>query len=397
VNEFYVLRSPFNYVRFKLRSLFKGSKLGRTWVEDHSPLLMELRKTVQMEQWFDGVQIGVCLPGTWESFVFLSVLEAGGAKLHYYPMFCKPEVGVELLRSDSIKLFNRRNLEKCVVGSDFVYDSTALFGSIVVEQRFPVKGIIEQTASGVSIYRDFESKSLLHQPVLNLDGSYVKRVGENKLATGLGLVEALLRLHLFLPDKEVLILGFGSVGSGCAAYLERVGCKITIFDVDKDSMVAAENSGYKAGTLEELLPSADIIVNATGSSEPVLKIHEFELLKTGAVLANMGGCGWDRTYFQGKEVQKVGDWVAKVFIDDRSFFYELAQGLPVNFIFASGTDTETMDMVFSLSAYALEYLIENHGSLPNRLLSIPEEIQKRHLVQVAELSARKKFAACIPV
>lgn len=351
-------------------------------------MLVNLREKLGGNRPFEGQRIGVCLPGTWESFMFLSVLRAGGAKVLYYPMFCNPEVGIELLKNDTVQLFDIENFGKCVKNSDFVYDSTAFFGKLIVQQQVPVKGIVEQTASGITIYKDYDAKKLLRQPVLDLDASYVKRVGENKLATGLGLVEALLKLHLFLPDKQVLILGMGSVGSGCAMYLKGVGCEIAVFDVDSDKMAKAKDSGYQIGTLEELLPDADIIVNATGSSEPVLKAEELKRLKAGAILANMGGSGWDRTFFFDKKVLTVGDWVSKIFLTDATYIYELAQGFPVNFVFASGTDTETMDVVFSLSVLAFEYLIQNYDSLPKVLQPIPEEIQRKHLDLVEKFSRR---------
>lgn len=353
-------------------------------------MLLDLRKKFAMERSFEGLKIGICLPGTWESFMFLSALEAGGASIRYYPMFCQPEVGLELLRK-KVKLFGYNNSWKCAMESDFIYDSTAFFGENIVKKHIPVKGIIEQTASGINIYKDFDKRGLLRQPVLDLDSSMVKSVGENKQATGLGLVEALLKLHLFLPGKYMLILGYGNVGAGCASYLSKMGCEVGVYDTESNALKRAEESGHRVGSLMELLSRTDIVVNATGSANPVLRAKELEQLKSGAILANMGGCGWDRTYFRNKRIQPVGDWVSKVFVDDDSYLYELAQGLPVNFFFASGSDTETMDMVFSLSVHALQYLVENYESLPNCLLQIPDEIQKKHLKQVAKFSARKNF------
>ncbi len=374
--------------KFRIACMVQRSKLGRNWVEDHSPLLVHLRREFGDSRPFEGLRIGVCLPGTWESFMFLLALQAGGARVLYYPMFCKPEVGLELLKTKNVQLFDRSEVEKCVRNSDFVYDSTAFFGRIVIQQHASVKGIIEQTASGIIIYRDFDAKNSLRQPVFDLDSSYVKRVGENKIATGLGLVEALLKLHLFLPAKHVLVLGWGSVGSGCAMYLKNLGCKVAVFDVDLAKLADAEKSGYQVGGLDELLPVADIVVNATGSSEPVLRAEELKQLKSGAILVNMGGNGWDRAFFADKMTEAAGDWITKIYLNDATHFYEIAKGLPVNFIFASGTDTETMDMVFSLSLLAFEHLVKNYSALPKTLQPIPDEIQNKHLELVERLSKR---------
>lgn len=388
-----VLRSPFSYAVFKLKSIVKGSKLSKVWVEDHSPILVDLRSKLGVNRPFDGLRIGVCLPGTWESLMYLSTLEAGGASILYYPMFCRAEVGIELLRSSSVRLFGVNGSRKIVNNSDFIHDSTAFFGRLVVQERAAVKGIVEQTASGIAIYEGFGAKGLLRQPVFDLNGSNVKRVGENRMATGLGLVEALLKLHIFLPSKHVLILGYGSVGEGCALYLGQLGCRVSIYDIDQNRVDEAKNSGYGVGELKRLLCQADIIVNATGSSVPVLNSRELETLKCGAVLVNMGGTGWNRQFLDDKRKVEVGDWITKVFLDHSRYVYEVARGLPVNFVFASGTDAETMDAVFSLSVLALEYLVDNYGSLSKALQPIPEEIQREHFDLVARLSNRKDLMA----
>jgi len=388
-----VLRNPKNYAVWKLKRITKSSDMGRVWVEDHSPMLMMLRSELGQKRPFEGLKLGVCLPGTWEAFMFLSALEAGGASLLYYPMFCRPEVGLELLKSDSLRLFTIKSVGKIVSDSDFVHDSTAFFGRLVVRQQAETKGIIEQTASGTIVYREFQDRGLLRQPVLDLDMSYVKRVGENVMATGLGLVEALLRLHVFLPSKRVLVLGYGSVGKGCATYLHSLGCKVSAYDIDRERIAIAEKSDCEIGELEQLLPGADIVVNATGSSSPVLGAKELGLLNRGAVLVNMGGTGWDRRFFEGKRRVDTGGWVSKVFFDNSEYVYEVGRGLPVNFLLASGTDTETMDVVFSLSVLALEYLVQNYGSMPKTLQPIPEEIQRRHLDLTAKYSNRKDLKA----
>ncbi|RLI43813.1 hypothetical protein DRO69_08790, partial [Candidatus Bathyarchaeota archaeon] len=75
------------------------------------------------------------------------------------------------------------------------------------------------------------------------------------------------------------------------------------------------------------------------------------------------------------------------------YIYEIAQGFPINLILASGTDTETMDVVFSLGILALQYLVKNYSSLPKNIQLIPKEIQLKHLEQVARLSERKDLVA----
>lgn len=384
----YVLKNPMLYAKFRIKRLIEKSDLWKNWVEDHSPMLVNLQKEIERRHVFQDLKLGICLPGTWESYMFLSTLSAGGAEIWFYPFMCKSGVEIELLKK-SIQIAKPGSLKKQINASDFLYDSTAFFGKMVVgRDDVPAKGIVEQTASGIKIYSEYSEKGLLKQPVLNLDAAFVKRTGENQLATGLGLVEALLKLHVYLPSKRVLILGFGNVGQGCALFSRRLGCEVSIYDIDGNKMSEAEIWGYRTGDLEKLLPEADVIVNATGSFTPVLGGNQLGGLKCGAVLTNMGGLGWDRGFFDDKHKEKVGGWMLKISLDGSRYIYEMAEGLPVNFIFASGTDTETMDVVFSLSVLALEYLVKNYESLPKALQPIPEELQQRHLELVSKVSTR---------
>ncbi|MEM2779683.1 MAG: NAD(P)-dependent oxidoreductase [Candidatus Bathyarchaeia archaeon] len=353
-----------------LGELVETTIFKREWIEDHSPELIKLRSRLYEQKPFCDVTLGVCLPGTWETYMLLTTLEFGGASIYYLPVFCKPEVLRQLKRS-SIEIVRSIPLTK----TDFIYDTDATVGRFIVRKKSKVKGIIEQTTSGVKNYIEYERKSLLKQPVIDLNGSYVKRIFENRLSTGLGLINALLNLHLFLPSKRVLIIGFGDVGQSCAFYLKCLGCKVDIYDIDRSKLSEAEKLGYNVGNLDDLLPMADIVVTATGSTKPALSDKELYMLKNGAVLANMGGAGWQRKIFKNKRVRQVGSNVLKFIRDDGTCIYELAKGCPVNLVMASGSDTETMDIVFSLGVLTMEYLVKNYESLPRRVLSVPKEIE----------------------
>ena len=356
--------------KFLLGGLAEGSSLGKDWVEDHSKMLLQLRKRLSEQKPFRNITLGICLPGTWETYMLLSTLEAGDASIYFSPMFCKPEVYRELQKT-SIILVRAIPLRKI----DFIYDTDASIGQFIVKGNVEVKGVIEQTTSGVKRYVDYDQKGLLKQPVFDLNSAYVKKVYENRFATGLGLLEALLKLHLFLPSKRVLIVGFGDVGFSCALQLKRLGCAVDVYDIERSKVFEAEKLGYGTGSLDELLPRADVVVTATGSALPALDYEELLMLKNGAILANMGGKGWERDIFVDKRAQRVGHNLLKLIRDDGTYLYELAQGRPVNLVMASGTDIETMDKVFSLGVLTMEYLVKNCDTLPKHVLPVPEQIQ----------------------
>jgi adenosylhomocysteinase len=309
--------------------------------------------------------------------MLLWALESGGATVCFIPMFYKYDVHSELIKGINVKLGSYLDRHKFIRISDFVWDCSASFASLLINEDHEVKGVIEQTSFGVKVYKEYDSKGLLRQPVFDLDSSHTKRIRENRLATGLGLVDALLKLHIFLPDKRVLIVGFGNVGYSCAYYLKLLGCIVDVYDIDTSKMREAKAMGYHTGDLRELLPIADIVITATGSQVPALDTNDFYILKRGAILVNMGGNGWNRKAFSAMKTQKVGIEVLKVYRDNGNFFYEVARGAPINLILSSGTDIETMDRIFFIGALTMEYLVKNYSSLPKHVLPIPNEIQRR--------------------
>jgi len=80
-----IIKDPVSYAKFKVRNFAKPAQLTRTWIEDHSPALLRLRRELAITQPFKGLKISICLPGTWEAFMYCSVLEAGGGNLFFYP------------------------------------------------------------------------------------------------------------------------------------------------------------------------------------------------------------------------------------------------------------------------------------------------------------------------
>jgi adenosylhomocysteinase len=352
--------------------LAENPNLKKEWVEDHSQMLFRLKGQLCKKKPFRNAILGICLPGTWETYMFLTALEAGGASVYFLPMFCKPEV-LEELRKTSIEIVRAIPLKRI----DFVHDTDAFIGRFIIKKKSKVKGVIEQTTSGVKKYLYYDQKGLLKCPVFDLNNSYIKKILENRLATGLGLIDALLKLYLFLPSKKVLIIGFGDVGFSCALYLKRLGCKVDIYDVDARKLNYAERLGYSTGGLKDLLPKADIVITATGSTSPALNDKELSMLKNGAVLANMGGKGWQRKVFRNRRVKQVGNNILKIIRDDGTCIYELAAGRPVNLVMASGSDIETMDIVFSLGVVTMEYLVKNYRALPRHVLNVPEEVQSQ--------------------
>ena len=200
---------------------------------------------------------------------------------------------------------------------------------------------------------------------ISVDSSVLKGIGENIHGTAFGLLDALSRLNIYLPDKKVAIVGFGRVGKGCARVLQKLGCKVSVKEVSKVKMLEAKYEGFD---VIDDLKDADIIVTCTGV-EGVIRSDELETLKNGAILLNLGA---EREIIV--DLDPVADYgsIKKYKLNEKEFFL-VSDGYAANLAVGYGTPIEIMDRTFSAAILALNYLKKDfEGVIP-----LPKEIEER--------------------
>jgi adenosylhomocysteinase len=232
------------------------------------------------------------------------------------------------------------------------------------------KGVIELTRSGVEKLREIENLGVFRKAI-SIDDSRIKGIGENVYGTGLGLLDALLRLNVQLPGKRAYIIGFGRVGEGCATLLKKIGCEVEVFDRDAVRNVLASSMGFRVRELEEGLSMADIVVTATGA-EGVINSSNVQFIRNGAIVCNMGA-GEREIDLSGIDYERKDLGFVSRF-SGRNYFYVVANGKPANLAVGNGTPLEVMDKTFALVVFALDYLVNNEFT---GILSTPEEIELR--------------------
>ena len=273
-------------------------------------------------------------------------------------------------RVEAVEWLRDRGVEVCDVKSALKADNYLDCASTLVRSAKDlrdVKGIIELTKSG----EEFLKTVNVHKAIV-VDNSVVKGIGENVYGTGVGLLDGLLRLNLNVVGKTVAIVGFGRVGRGCAHILRNF-CRVVVVEIDPIKAMEADYMGYEVVDLHEALKIADIVVTCTGRRK-LLSLPEFECVKRGCVLCNMGA------YNDEIDIESLKDWkvrdfgFVKRFERDEKYFYVVADGEAINLALGNGTPIEIMDRTFATVVYALHYTVINDFS---GVIPLPREIDDR--------------------
>ncbi|RLI74595.1 hypothetical protein DRO97_05660 [Archaeoglobales archaeon] len=228
-----------------------------------------------------------------------------------------------------------------------------------------VDGVVELTKTGVDILKKFKIKK-----AISVDNSTIKGVGENIYGTALGLLDGLLRLNIYLPDKTIAIVGFGRVGEGCAKILKNLGCRVLVVEKDRIRQFVAKMQGFEVVDLKDAL-NADIVVTCVGD-RAIINDEMIEYIKDGAILCNMSAVK-DEIKFDLKP-KKLG-FIDKYEINSKHF-YVVSGGYAINLALGYGTAIDVMDRTFAAAVYALEYVMKEEFE---GLIDLPKEIEEKVL------------------
>jgi len=232
-----------------------------------------------------------------------------------------------------------------------------------------LRGVTEETTTGVARLRAMEAAGRLTFPAIAANDARCKHLFDNRYGTGQSTLAAIDRLtNLTFAGREFCIVGYGWVGKGLARYAQGQGGRVTVVEVDPVAALEAHMDGHRIARLEDALPDADVLITATGAVDAVPR-EALPLLKDGALLANGGhhereiaieGLG------QGGEVRP---GVTEHDLGDGRRVYVLADGRQTNVAGGDGHPVEIMDLSFSVQALAAHLLAQ--GDLGPGLHAFP--------------------------
>ncbi len=289
------------------KELVRQGRAEITLAEKEMPGLMALRDEFRDLKPLQGARIAGCLHMTIQTAVLIETLIALGASVRWSScnIYSTQNQAAAAIAAKGIPVFAWKGMtneeyEWCISKTIFFGDKPLNMiiddgGDLTayVHQKHPellagIKGLSEETTTGVRTLQKMLQNNLLGIPAINVNDSITKSKFDNFYGCRESIVDGIKHAtNLMIAGKKVLIAGYGAVGKGCAAALSALGARIFISEVDPICAYQALMEGYSVITMEEAAPLADIFVTATGCIR-VIRSEHIEKMKDGALLCNIG-------------------------------------------------------------------------------------------------------------
>ncbi len=251
-----------------------------------------------------------------------------------------------------------------------------------------IKGVSEETTTGVHRLYQMAEKGELKCPAINVNDSVTKSKFDNIYGCRESLVDGIKRAtNLMIAGKIAVVAGFGEVGKGSAQSLRTLGATVWITEIDPICALQAAMEGYRVVTMDEAAPVADIFVTATGNCDVITLAH-MQAMKNMALVCNIGHFDSEIEIanlrkFQWENIKPQVDCV--VFPDGKKLIV-LAEGRLVNLGCASGHPSFVMSISFTNQVLAQIELWQNAAQYENKVYMLPknldEEVARLHLAQI---------------
>ena len=307
------------------------------------------------------------------------ILDDGGDATMYILIGARAEAGEDVLsnpKSEEEEYFVAQVKKRMKASPGFF-----------TRQKEAIRGVTEETTTGVNRLYQLQKKGLLPFPAINVNDSVTKSKFDNKYGCKESLVDGIRRgTDVMMAGKVAMVAGFGDVGKGSAASLRNAGCRVMVSEVDPICALQAAMEGYEVTTMEDAAPRADIFVTATGNKD-VIKTEHMRAMKDRAIVANIG-------HFD-NEIEVAGlknfKWhnvkpqVDEIEFPDGKRIILLSEGRLVNLGNAMGHPSFVMSASFTNQTLAQMELWANAGKYEKKVYTLPKHLDEK----VARLHLKK--------
>nr|WP_298924143.1 adenosylhomocysteinase [uncultured Allomuricauda sp.] len=413
------------YVPFKVKdiSLADWGRKEIELAEAEMPGLMALREEYKDEQPLKGTRIAGCLHMTIQTAVLIETLVELGADVTWSScnIFSTQDHAAAAIAAAGIPVYawkgmNEEEFDWCIeqtlfFGEDrqplnMILDDGGDLTNMVLDQ-YPelagaIKGLSEETTTGVHRLYERVKNGTLPMPAINVNDSVTKSKFDNKYGCKESAVDAIRRAtDTMLAGKKVVVAGYGDVGKGTAASFRGAGAIVTVTEIDPICALQACMDGYEVKLLETVIGKADIVITTTGNKDIIREEH-FRALKDKAIVCNIGhfdneiDMAWLNGRY-GNTKDEIKPQVDKYTVEGKDIII-LAEGRLVNLGCATGHPSFVMSNSFTNQTLAQIELWKNSDKYENDVYMLPkhldEKVAKLHLARLgAELTELKKDQA----
>jgi len=391
--------------------------------EAEMPGLMALREEYKDEQPLKGARIAGCLHMTIQTAVLIETLTALGADVTWSScnIFSTQDQAAAAIAAAGVPVYawkgmNEEEFDWCIEQTLFFGEDRKPLNMILddggdltnmVLDKYPelaadVKGLSEETTTGVHRLYERVKNGTLPMPAINVNDSVTKSKFDNKYGCRESAVDAIRRAtDTMLAGKRVVVAGYGDVGKGTAASFKGAGSIVTVTEIDPICALQACMDGFEVKKLETVIGNADIVITTTGNKD-IIRAEHFEGIKDKAIVCNIGhfdneiDMAWLNKN-HGSTKDEIKPQVDKYTIDGKDIII-LAEGRLVNLGCATGHPSFVMSNSFTNQTLAQIELWKNSKNYKNEVYMLPkhldEKVAKLHLSRLgAELTELKKDQA----
>ena len=248
-------------------------------------------------------------------------------------------------------------------------------------KNMKILGATEETTAGVTRIRAVENQGKLRYPVILVNEAYTKHMFDNRYGTGQSTVDGYLRaMNLLMASKRVVIVGYGWVGRGVASRFHGMGSKIIVTEIDPIKALEAHMDGFEVMPMAQAAKIGDIFITCTGMTSVIRKEHILQM-KDSAIMGNVGhfDVEIDSKFLlkKSKSVKEVRPNLDECILKNGKRVYLIGKGRLANLVAAEGHPPEVMAQSFSNQILSVLYILKNHKKMENKIIDVPEEIDKQ--------------------
>jgi adenosylhomocysteinase len=373
--------------------------------ETEMPGLMALREKYSQSQPLKGARIAGCLHMTIQTAVLIETLIALGAEIRWSScnIFSTEDQAAAAIAAKGIPVFAWKGeteeeydwcIEQTLFGADGWRPNMLLDDggdlTVMCHQKYPellkeIRGLSEETTTGVHRLYEMQAANTLQIPAFNVNDSATKSKFDNLYGCRESLVDAIKRATgVMIAGKIAVVLGYGEVGKGCAQAFRGLGATVWVTEIDPICALQAAMEGYRVVTMDEAAAMGDIFVTATGNVSVITHEHTLQM-KNQAIVCNIGHFDSEIEIAALRQYpwENIKPQVDHVIFPDGKRIIVLAEGRLVNLGCANGHPSFVMSTSFTNQVLAQMELFANYKNYENKVYLLPkkldEDVARLHL------------------